>query len=330
MSDRATLNGLLLAKLESSEGTDASPAAATDAIQIMDWFDPSGDAKFQKSRDTALVGNSFQGLPPLKPTGYIGTWSHPTIYFRGPRNGLLISSTNLPDFDCFMQAAGCSDTIVVTGGSESVTWKPASTSLKSITEKLYVDGKLRSLFGAKADINFSLEAGGALELAVSTTGLYQGDSDVAVPSGAVFGTTDPPINDATVTFTIDGYSAGVFRKVTWGMGNKVESGRGNLNAATGGLAVPKIRDRKIPFSVTLEEDLVATKDVEGWRRNNLGIAVGFTMGSVPYNRANFAAPNFHVEKVQVTNDSGTQCITASGFLWDSTPGANDAFALKNF
>jgi hypothetical protein len=330
MSDRATLNGLLLAKLETTEGTDAAPAAATDAIQIMGWFDPSGDAKFQKSRDMAMVGNSFQGAAPLKPTGYIGTWSHPTIYFRGPRNGLLISTVNLPDFDMFMQSAGCSDTIVATGGLESVTWKPISTAIKSITEKFYVDGKLRSILGAKSDINFSIEAGGPLELAVSTTGLYQQDADIAMPTGAAFGTTDPPIADSTLTFTIGGFTAGVFRKFSWGMGNKVESGRGSLNAATGGLAVPKIRDRKIPFSVTFEEELVATIDVEGWRKANTGLVLSWTLGTVQYNKANFAAPNAHVEKVQVADDAGTQVITVSGFLWDSAPGANDAFSLKNF
>jgi hypothetical protein len=330
MSDRATLNALLLAKIETTEGTDASPAAATDAIQLIDWFDPSGDMTMQKQRDSAIVGASFQGLPPLKGTGFIGSWSK-TLYFRGPRNGLLISSSNLPDWDPYAQSAGLSATIVATGGSESVTYKPVSTSLKSITEKFYVDGKLRTMLAAKSDINWSIDAGGCLEMTVATTGLYQQDSDVTLPSGAVFGTTDPPINDTTLAFTINGFSTGVFRKFTWGTGNKIESGRGSLNAATGGIAAPKIRNRTIPFTVTLEEELVATADFEGWRKSNTPLVIGWSLGgSVQYNRGLFAAPNARIEKVQVANDNGTQVITASGHLWDSVPAANDGFSLKVF
>lgn len=329
MSDRATLNALLLAKIEATEGTDAAPAAATDAIQLLSWFDPSGDMTMQKQRDSAIVGASFQGLPPLKGTAFIGTWSK-NLYFRGPRNGLLISTSNLPDFDPYMQAAGLSATIVNTGGSESVTYKPVSSSLKSITEKMYIDGKLRSMFAAKADINFSIEAGGPLEMAVATTGLYQQDSDVALPTGAVFGTTDPPIADSTLGFTINSFSAGVFRKFTFGTGNKIESTRMSMNAATGGLAAPKIRNRNIPFTLMLEEELVAGADFEGWRKSNTTLAIGWTLGTVQYNKANFTAPNAKIEKVQVSDDSGTQVITVSGHLWDSVPAANDAFSLKNF
>ena len=329
MSDRATYNSLLVAKLEATIGTDSTPVPATDAIQLLDWFDPSGDATIQKQRDKAIVGNSFQGLPPLKPTGYVGTWSS-LFYARGPRNGLLISSSNLPDLDPYYISSGLSSTIVTTGGSESVTYKPASTSLKSITEKFYTDGKMRALFGARTDLQFSLEAGGPLEVTAARTGLYQGDSDVALPAGAVFGTTDPAIADSSISFTIDSYSAGVFRKFTWGTGNKIESGRGSLNATTGGIAPPSLRDRMLPFTCAFEEDLVATKDAEGWRKSNTPIAISFTLGTVQYNKHLFTAPLAKVEKVQVSNDNGTQVITVSGHLWDSVPANNDAFSLKVF
>lgn len=329
MSDRNTLNALLVAKIEATEGTDATPVPATDAIQLLTWFDPSGDMTMQKQRDSAIVGASFQGLPPLKGTGFIGTWSK-NLYFRGARNGLLLSAANLPDWDPYAQAAGCSVTIVSTGGSESATYKPVSTSLKSLTEKMYVDGKLRTMLAAKADINWSLEAGGPLDMTVATTGLYGQDSDVALPTGAVFGTTDPPIADATIAFTINSFSTGVFRKFTWGTGNKIESTRGSLNATTGGLASPKIRNRSIPFTLVLEEELVAGADFEGWRKSNTGLAIGWTLGGTQYNKGNFAAPNARIEKVQVSDDNGTQVITVSGHLWDSVPAANDAFALKVF
>jgi hypothetical protein len=329
MSDRATLNALLVAKIETTEGTDATPVPATDAIQLINWFDPSGDATIQKQRDKAIVGNSFQGLPPLKPTGYLGTWSS-LFYARGSRSTTAFSSSNLPDLDPYYLSSGLASTLVTTGGSESVTYKPASVSLKSITEKFYVDGKLRSLLAAKTDLSFSLEAGGPLEVTAARTGLYQQDSDVALPAGAVFGTADPAIADTTITFTINSFTAGVFRKFTWGTGNKIESSRGSLNAATGGLTAPKIRDRTIPFTVTLEEELVATADFEGWRKNNTTLAISWTLGTVQYNKHLFNAPNARIEKVQVADDNGTQVITASGHLWDSAPAANDAFSLKVF
>jgi hypothetical protein len=331
MSDRATLNALLLAKNETTVGTDAAPVAGTDAIQLIDMIDPSGEYVFQRMRDKALVGNGFQGLSPLKPSGPLATWTA-KLFPRATRSTTAISSVNLPDPDPLLMAAGLGATLVTTGGSESNTYKPASTALKSATVYYYVDGKLRKLLGARTDVDFSVEAGGPLEMTAKITGLYQGDSDVAMPASPAFGTADPPITDATIAFTIGGYATGVVRKFTFGTGNKIESNRGNMNAATGSLATPSIRDRQIPFSVLIEEELVATIDMEGWRRSNTGIAIGFTIGATQYAKWNFAAANARVESkgVKVQDSNGTQLLLLSGHLYDSAPGANDAFALKAF
>jgi hypothetical protein len=331
MSDRSTLNALMLAKIESTIGTDASPVAATDAVQLIDAVDPTGDYTFQRMRDKAIVGNSFQGLSPLKATGPLGTWSA-KFYPRATRSTTAISNSNLPDPDPLLMAAGLAQTVVLTGGSESATYKPASTSLKSATVYYYVDGKLRKMLGCRTDLDFAIEAGSALEMTAKITGLYQGDSDAAVPASPAFGTADPPITDATISFTVGGFSTSVVRKFTWNTGNMVESNRGNMNAATGSLATPSIRDRQIPFTILLEEELVGTIDMEGWRRSNTGLVIGFTVGATQYAKWNFAAPNARVEGkgVKVQDGNGTQLLLLSGHLYDSTPGANDAFSLKAF
>jgi hypothetical protein len=167
---------------------------------------------------------------------------------------------------------------------------------------------------------------------VKATGLYQGDSDSAVPASPAFGTADPPITDSTISFSIGGYATAVVRKFTWGTGNKIESGRGNLNATTGALATPSVRDRQIPFTVLVEEELKATKDMEGWRSGNTAVAISFTIGTIQYNKWLFTANNARVEGkgVKVQDGNGTQLLLLSGHLYDSTPGANDAFTLKAF
>lgn len=328
MPDRATMNALLLAKIETTEGTDAAPVAATDAIQLIEPFEPTGEMSLQRMRDKALVGVGFQGIPPTKGTGFITNWPS-KFYLRGSRNTTAFSAANLPDTDPYMMAAGCAGTLVVTGGSESITYKPAASGLKSITEYYYVDGKLRKHLAAKADITMSVEAGYPIELAVKRIGLYQADTDVAIPASPAFGTADPPIADASIAFTIGGFATAIARKFTMSFGNRIEQ-RPSLNATTGGLSFPKIRDRAIGWTLLLEEELVGTIDMEGWRRSNTGLAVSFLQGAIQYNKAQFNAPNARVEKIKVQDSGGTQMLLLEGHLYDSAPGLNDAFSLKQF
>lgn len=325
MADRATNLGVLLAKAETTDGTDAAPVVATDAIQVLEPLEPSGSFAFKTPRDKLVDGASLQASPPLNPKGRMATWQN-TLHVRGNRTAVAYSASVFPDIHPYMIAAGYAATVVLTGGSESYTYKPAATGLLGCTEYYYVDGKLYKILGAKADIDLDFAAGGPLVATLKRTGLYQPPTDVALPTivASSYGTAVAPVADS-VALTIASFSAGIIRSFKMGTGNKIAQ-RANANAA-GGLSTHRIRERKFTWELVLEDELVATKDFENLELTNAVNALSFTIGGTQYNKFTWSAPNARIEAVSKADDNGTQLIKLSGGLYDSTPAANDAVSL---
>ncbi|MFL5481137.1 MAG: phage tail tube protein [Gemmatimonadaceae bacterium] len=327
MSDRNSVIGVLLAKAETTDGTDAVPVVANDAIQILEPLEANGSFAFKTPRDKLIDGAAIQASPPLSPKGRMATWPN-TVHFRGNRTTIAYAATPAatPELHPYMIAAGCSSTLVTTGGSESYTYKPASTGLLGATEYYYVDGKLYKILGAKAEIEFALDAGGPLVASLKRTGLYQAPTDAAVPTivASSYGTAVPPVAD-NIALSIAGFSAGIIRSFRMSTGNQIAQ-RKNANAP-GGLATHRIRTRKITFEIVLEDELVGTKDFENLQLTNAVNALSFTIGATQYNKCTWSAPNARIEDVAKSDDAGTQLIKLSGGLYDSTPAANDAFSF---
>jgi hypothetical protein len=326
MPDRNSVIGVLLAKAETTDGTDSVPVVANDAIQILEPLEANGSFAFRTPRDKLIDGAAIQASPPLSPKGRMATWQN-TLHLRGNRTTIAYAATpaGTPEIHPYMIAAGCSSTLVVTGGSESYTYKPASTGLLGATEYYYVDGKLYKILGGKAEIEFAFDAGGPLVATLKRTGLYQAPTDAAVPTivSSSYGTAIPPVAD-NVALSIAGFSAGIIRSFKMSTGNQIAQ-RANANAA-GGLATHRIRTRKITFEIVLEDELVATKDFENLQLTNAVNALSFTIGATQYNKATWSAPNARIEDVAKSDDSGTQLIKLSGGLYDSVPAANDSFS----
>lgn len=325
MADRATRLGVLLAKPETIDGTDAAPAVATDAMQVLEPLEPNGSFQFKHPRDKVITGQSFQASAPLSPKGRVATWQN-TIHIRGNRTTVAYSASVSPEIHAYMLAAGYAATVVTTPGSESYTYKPAATGLLGCTEYYFVDGKQYRIFGAKADIDFDMADGGPLVATVKRTGLYQPPLDAAVPTlvSSSYGTAVAPVADS-IALSIAGFSTGVIRSFKMATGNKIAH-RGNLNAA-GGISTHRIRERKSHWELVLEDELVGTKDFENLELTNAVNALSFTIGSIQYNKLTWSAPNAHIEAVAKADDNGTQLIKLSGGLYDSAPGANDAVSL---
>lgn len=324
MADRMTNVAVLLAKAETTDGADSVPIVANDAIQVLEPLEPNGDFAFRSPRDKLVDGPSLQASPPLSPKGRMANWQN-TLHMRGNRTTIAYSAAaaGTPEIHPYMVAAGYSATVVLTGGSESYQYKPAATSLLGCSEYYYVDGKLYKILGAKADIDFSMDAGGPMVCTVKRQGLYQPPTDVVVPTivSSSYGTAVPPVADS-IALTIAGFSTGIIRSWKMGTGNQIAQ-RANANAA-GGLATYRIRSRKMTFTIVLEDELIATKDFENLQLTNVLNALSFTLGTTQYNKLTWSAPNAHIETATKSDDNGTQLITLTGGLYDSTPAANDA------
>jgi hypothetical protein len=321
--DLNTHIAILLAKLESSDGVDSTPVAA-NAIQVDGVLELGRDWATRTPRDSVVVGSAIQARPPLAPKGGIANWQS-TLPVRGTRDGLAYSASNLPELDVFLQSAGFGVTVDVTGGAETALYKPAATGLKGHTEYGYTDGKLRKLLGARTDIDFAFDSGGPIMATVKRMGLYQVPTDTALVASPVYGTSVHPVTES-LAVTIDGFAAGIIRKWSCSVGNSIRQ-RKNANAA-GGIATPRVRSRKPTWSITLEEELIGTKDLELLEANNTSIAITFFLNASQYNRFRWTAPSARIESVKPSDDEGTRVVTISGGCYDSTPGANDAVQFK--
>lgn len=320
---------VLLAKVETTEGTDATPSVTTDGIQILEPLEAGGEPAFKHPRAKLAVGAAIQASSPLTPKGFKGSWSS-NVHVRGARSGAAFSASNLPEIDPFLQSAGFAAALVTTAGAETVTYTPAATGLKSHTEYYYVDGRLKKLLGAKSDIDFSFDAGGPLMAALKRVGLYQPPTDVAVPSvvSTTYGGNVAPVAD-NIALGINfgaNYAAGIIRKFGLNLANQIAQ-RPNANAV-GGLSPDRVRSRAPKFTLTLEDELLAAIDLEGLRLSNTPGSLTFTIGGTQYNKIQVTLPNVRIEDVKPSSDNGTELVTISGGCYDSVAAANDAVQIK--
>jgi hypothetical protein len=324
MPNRNSMQSLLLAKPETVDGTDASPAVATDGIMILEPIEAAGDMAFKTPREKLAVGAAIQSSPPLKPTGSKGAWSS-NVHVRGARNGLLFSASNLPELHPFWISAGYAATVTTTGGAETVLYKPAPTNLLGHTEYYYVDGRLYKLLGTRADIDLSFDAGGPLVAAIKRQGLYS-YSDATLPTvvSGTYGASQPPIAE-NVALAINfgsSFTAGIIRKFSLSSGTKIAQ-RPNANV-TGALMPDRVRSRGSKFTITLEDELGSVQDFEGFRVNNTPGTLSFLVGGTQYSKFGLTLPNVRVEDVKRSTDNGTELVTISGGVYDSTFAANDS------
>lgn len=316
---------VLLAKAETTDGTDSVPVIASNAILVNEPLDPNGSFAFRHARDKLIVGAAVQSSPPLVAKGRMANWQN-TLNVRGNNTTVAYSASVLPEIHPFMIAAGYAAVVVTTGGAETVTYKPAATALLGASEYYYVDGKLYKILGAKADVDFAFDAGGPVVASLKRTGLYQAPSDAAVPTivSSSYGTAIPPVADA-ISLTVSAFAAGIIRKASVTSGNQIAQ-RANANAA-GGLATYRVRSRKMGWSVVLEDETIATKDFEALELANTAFSLSFTVGTVQYNKVTFTLANCRLESTAKSDDNGTQLITLSGGAYDSVAAANDAVSV---
>src|SRR6266513_6537643 len=96
MADRMTNVAVLLAKPETTDGTDAVPTIAANAILVNEPLEATGDFAFKSPRDKVVDGPSIQAYPPLQPKGRMASWQN-TLHIRGDNTTVAYSATAFPE-----------------------------------------------------------------------------------------------------------------------------------------------------------------------------------------------------------------------------------------
>jgi len=288
-----TKQKILLAKEESTYGTDASPTVADNAIEARNIrFNYAGDIlernleKESLSPDAPVLGKRFCDISfevELKGSGSKGT---------------------APAIGDLLEACGFAET--VSAGS-SVTYDPASTGHKSITIYVYEvqtesgNWRLKKATGCRGTFNIRLEAGGIAVLEFKFQGLYTALSDVSDPGNASYESTLPPVVESA-NFTINSVNSLVVQSMNIDIANEI-SQRDDINSS-GGIKGFVITGRKPNGTFNPEAVLSATYDWwTDWVNANRR-ALSVVVGSADGNKCTISAPKVSIDAINEGEKNG--------------------------
>lgn len=261
---------LILAKVETTKGTDAAPTAATNSILVQDISWSQKGLRMEKR--PAIRGTSIAMLQPV----YAGELCQ--IDFTCELKGSGTKGT-VPEIDPLLQACAMAETTVA---ATSCTYNPTSVTadIKSVTIWHEADGVTQKLTGCMGTVNFDIKAGMIPTAKFTFTGHVESRSDIALDTGT-FNQTIPP---AAISVICDiGAYEPVLTSLTLDIGTKVEM-PANIGAVDG-YAPLMISERDVKGTLDVEADILTninffTDLSTDTKTNFTSGAIGATAGNI--------------------------------------------------
>lgn len=208
MSTRYESNLAVLAKIETTEGTDAVPTGAANAVQMVNV-------------KLTLDGQRIErGL--LKP--YMG---HQGIILAGLFQRLsgeveIVGAGEAgkkPPFGQLLRMAGMAETVTA---DTDVTYNPISRNFESGSIYYNLDGVRHVLLGTRGSWKLSMRPQEIARFSFDLVGLLGTITDAALPTADYSGFIDPvPVGEANTTFSLHGY-AGATESISIDIGGDVQ------------------------------------------------------------------------------------------------------------
>lgn len=299
---------LILAKTESTYGTDSTPAG-TDAVLVRSLeVTPLESDVVSRDLIRPYLGNSDQLLAN----------SRVLCSFEVELAGSGTAGT-APRYDALLKACGMSATIVA---STSVTYAPVSASFSSCTIVYNVDGVQHKLTGARGTVTMNCELGQIPTLQFEMTGIYNAPTDTAQPAVTYSNQATPLIFKEGNTSAFQFFSyAGCLNSVSFNLANEII-----YRELIGCTKEVIITNRAPAGDVSIEAPTIATKDFFSLA---LGTATGnltFLHGTTAGNRVTFTAPQVDIAQPSYTDQDGIQMLQLP-YVALPTSAGNNEFSL---
>jgi hypothetical protein len=270
---------LLLAKIETTYGTDAAPVPANNSI-LSEWPEVEPVVtSLERSNTRAFLG----AFPKLNVGEAI------KIKFTTEIKGSGTAATP-PEVGPLFKACGFTETI-----SSTVVYAPNSNILTtdSVTIWFYFDGMAHKITGCRGTFDIDVKAGQYGKINWEFTGLYKKAEDLALTTGTYQSTIPPRFLSATLA--LDSYAA-IVENFKVSIGNEIAK-RVDANAATGILAY-FIKGRNVTGELDPELVTIAIKDFWAMQENSSQVAFTAAVGSVAGNRLIIAGPNVQISGIK--------------------------------
>ena len=303
----------LLAKVETTAGTDATPTGASNTILPSDLTLTPINIQ-TVSRD--LLRSYFGGSEQL----VVGEYAE--VEFSVEMAGAGTSAATIPKWSELMLGCAFAGTV---NGATSYDHAPVSDSLKTLTIYVYVgDAVLHKITGAVGNVTMEMGAGGIPRFRFRFIGYYNAPTDAA-SSGVVYTGWQKPIGarDSTVpTLTLHGSAktSTPYRSLRIDMGNVIVPR--NLIGAT----AFAITGREPTGQVELQYETVATK---AWMPIISGATTGalaVQLGSTATNIVTIDAPAVQLLNPRLGDSDGATHLTMDMRLLPVN--GNDEIAIK--
>lgn len=300
-----TSQRLLLAKIESSYGTNPTPAG-TDAVLV---------------RNMEITPLQADAVERELIRGYMGNYDillanqRVEINFEIELAGSGAAGT-APKWDAIIRSCGNS---VTTVASTRVTYAPISSSFESSTLEYYVDGVRHRLTGCRGSFSISAEVGQIPVMTFSMIGLFNAPTDTSNPSTTYSNQVAPVIfkNGNTTNFTLFGY-AGALQSFNFDQSNTTV-----YRELVGGTKEVLITDRRPNGTIMLEAELLATHN---FFSDATGSSTGtntFQHGQSAGNIVTFSAPQTDLGSPSYSDSDGIQMLNLPYNATPTTAGNNE-------
>lgn len=306
---------VVLAKIETTYGTDATPAAGTDAV-LCASVNPTPVEIDYAGR--AIVRPYFGNFEDLLARSRVKI----DIELEAAGFGSAGPATPTPGYAALLRMCGLSQTV---NTGTSVVYAPISSAFESGTIYFYQDGTFHKLTGCRGNAELVMDLNQRPMWKFSIVGLYNAPTDVALPSPTVSAFQRPTVvNRAnTSVFTLHGFAARM-KSLSLNLNNNVVH-RNLVGQTTDEIL---ITDRAPTGKVEIEATTVAAKDWWAAIQAITLSALSVTHGPAT-NQIQPAAPNVQL-KNPVFNEDDNYVHLAMDLQFMPSAAGNDelTFTIK--
>lgn len=301
-----TSQRLLLAKAETTYGTDSTPTGTANAILVRNLeITPFQSDAVERELIRGYMGN-FEVL-------HANQRVEVTFDVEMAASG---TAGTAPKWGPVMKACGNSETVVA---NTSVTYAPISSTFPSVVLYYYTDGVRHKVTGARGSFSINAEVGQIPTISFSMVGIYNAPDDSANPTPTYSNQAKPVLfkNGNTTAQQLFSY-AGAVQSFSFDQSNNI-----TYRELVGGSKEVLITDRRPGGSIVLEAVTMATQN---YFTSITGTATGnntFQHGQTAGNRFTFSAPQTDLSTVSYSDSDGIQMLNFDYIATPTTAGNNE-------
>ena len=304
-----TSQRILLAKEETTYGTDPTPTGAANAILVRSLeISPFQSDAVERELIRGYMGN-YEVL-------HAGQRCEVTIEVEMAGSG---AAGTAPAFGPLLKACGNSETI---SASTSVTYAPVSSGFDSVTIYFFLDDVLQKITGARGSFSIAAEVGQIPTISFTMLGIYNEPTDVANVTPTYQNQAKPVLFKSGNTTNQQLFSyAGAVQSFSFDQSNQYV-----YRELIGASKEVQITDRRPGGSIVIEAVTIATKNyftaITGSATGNNTFQHGQTAGNI----FTFSAPQTDLSAVSYSDSDGIQMFN---FDYTATPttAGNDDYSI---